>query len=159
MRGKGTLQMVKTLQVMCDMNHLKWLGCLGWGVLQYPKTVGAGFANRRFTVVVSYLLMIESYLFYLVLNLKKKPLKRYIKFIKSKTHAIEDFPHRSEVSAVGFSAQWSGVDNALRLLQYYNRSDAWQHGKLLQRISVERASRRSIKFTKKTMCLLILRNC
>lgn len=26
MRGKGTLQMVKTLQVMCDMNHLKWLG-------------------------------------------------------------------------------------------------------------------------------------
>ena len=36
-------------------------------------------------------------------------------------HAISD-----EVSAVGFSAQWSGVDNALRLLQYYNRSDAWR---------------------------------
>ena len=130
---------------------------VGWGVLQYCKTVGAGFANRRFPVVGSYLLMIESCLFYLVLNLKKNA--KTLKFIKSKTHAIEDFPHRSEVSAVGFSAQWSGVDNALRLLQYYNRSDAWQHGKLLKRISVERASRRSIKFTKKTMCFLILRNC
>lgn len=35
------------------------------------------------------------------------------------------------VSAVGFSAQWSGVDNALRLLQYYNRSEipvAFQDG-------------------------------
>jgi len=81
--------------------------------------------------------MIESCLFYLVLNLKKR------------RDVYEYFPHRSEVSAVGFSAQWSGVDNALRLLQYYNRSDAWQHGKLLKRISVERASRRSIKFTKK----------
>ncbi|CAL1138255.1 unnamed protein product, partial [Cladocopium goreaui] len=35
------------------------------------------------------------------------------------------------VSAVGFSAQWSGVDNALRLLNYFNRS-AFQDGYLGQ---------------------------
>lgn len=39
------------------------------------------------------------------------------------------------VSAVGFSAQWSGVDNALRLLNYFNRSEipvAFQDGYLGQ---------------------------